>query len=294
MPRNLDLGALRSLIAIAETGGVTRAAQRLHLTQSAVSMQIKRLEENLDIALLSREGRGVSLTRRGEELLPLARKLIALNDEIVEQMSTPEHVGEVVFGAPHDIIHPHVPIVLRQFNEDFPGVHVRLISSLSQVLHEKFASGEADVIITTEASLKPGGETLERRPLIWVGAHGGRAWRRRPVPLSFEQRCAFRPLSQKALEDAGIEWTSATDTEFLDAAVATIAADLAICTLMQGQESINLAEIDHGGELPTLPSLNINLYAVSGTHNPLASRLADYVRAAFKGLPLEPRSVAAE
>ncbi|MEO1293874.1 MAG: LysR substrate-binding domain-containing protein [Pseudomonadota bacterium] len=182
-------------------------------------------------------------------------------------------------------MYPHVPVVLRRFNEDFPGVKVTLISSLSEVLLEKFYAGEVDAIITTEYGVGQQGETIETRPLVWVGALGGRAWKRRPVPLAFERRCAFRRRTQDALEQAGLGWVSATETDFLDAAVATIAADLAVCTLLKGQASLNLEEIDHGDTLPELPALNINLYAASATHNPLAARLADYVRTAFQSPP---------
>ncbi|MEE8455847.1 MAG: LysR family transcriptional regulator, partial [Limibaculum sp.] len=83
MARNLDLTALRSFVTVAETGGVTKAAHQLHLTQSAVSMQLKRLEESLAQPLLDRSGRGVALTNQGEQLLSYGRRMLALNDEVM-------------------------------------------------------------------------------------------------------------------------------------------------------------------------------------------------------------------
>ena len=115
MARNLDVTALRSFVAVADEGKVTAAAARLNLTQSAVSMQLKRLEEALDQALFDRSGRGVALTSEGELLLSYARRMIALNDEIWSRMTHEDFEGELIFGVPHDIVYPHVPTVLRRF-----------------------------------------------------------------------------------------------------------------------------------------------------------------------------------
>ncbi len=115
MSRNLDLTALRSFVAVADAGGVTRAAGFLNLTQSAVSMQIKRLEEALDLALLDRTGRGVALTPSGEQLLSYARRMVALNDEAWTRLTCQSHEGEIVLGVPHDIVYPAIPQVLQRF-----------------------------------------------------------------------------------------------------------------------------------------------------------------------------------
>jgi len=112
MARNLDITALRAFVTVAECGGVTKAASMLHLTQSAVSMQLKRLEEALDQTLYSRVGRNLVLTSHGEQLLGYGRRMLALNDEIWGLMTTPDFEGELRFGVPHDIIYPHIPNVL--------------------------------------------------------------------------------------------------------------------------------------------------------------------------------------
>ena len=104
--RNLDIAALRSFVTVAELGGVTRAAERLNLTQSAVSMQLKRLEAALDPQLLAREGRGIGLTREGEQLLGYGRRMVRLNDEAWDRMMHAEFQGRVNFGVPEDIVRP--------------------------------------------------------------------------------------------------------------------------------------------------------------------------------------------
>jgi DNA-binding transcriptional LysR family regulator len=177
VPRNLDLTALRSFVAVADAGGVTRAAGFLNLTQSAVSMQVKRLEEMLDTTLLDRSGRQVSLTADGEALLGHARRMLSLNDEIVARLGSDLHEGEVVLGVPHDIVYPVIPQVLQHFAQDFPRMKVTLLSSFTRVLRAQFARGECDLILTTEDAADRGGVTLAELPLVWIGAPGGQAWR---------------------------------------------------------------------------------------------------------------------
>jgi DNA-binding transcriptional LysR family regulator len=165
MARNLDLVALRSFATVAEAGGVTRAATRLHLTQSAVSMQIKRLEEILGLALFDRGNRRVSLTASGEQLVRYARRILALNDEAVGRLTEDLYEGELRLGVPHDIVYPVVPRVLKQFNAAYPRVNVHLRSSSTVKLREEFARGEVDLILTTEEGVDDGGETLTEMAL---------------------------------------------------------------------------------------------------------------------------------
>ncbi len=282
MPRNLDISALRSFIGVADAGGVTKAAKRLHLTQSGVSMQIKRLEENLDVALFSREGRGIALTKTGEELLVEARKIVALNDSIWERLTAEPFQGELTLGMPHDIVFPIAPLVLKKFTADYPNVRVSLISPPTSELLQLFEKGECDVILTTEPHGNGGknSETLSTKPMVWIGAPGGRAWLRTPTPLAYEPHCMFRKVTFDALEKSGRGWDWAISTGSDDAITAAIAADLAISAMMSGSAPAQLETIEHGGELPDLPDFDINLYVSSGPKADLAEMLAGYVREA--------------
>jgi DNA-binding transcriptional LysR family regulator len=107
--RNLDITTLRSFVAVADSGGVTRAAGFLHLTQSAVSMQLKRLEELLGLELLDRSGRTIALTASGEQVVAYARRMIALNDEMIARLTDQSHEGVISLGVPHDIVYPAIP-----------------------------------------------------------------------------------------------------------------------------------------------------------------------------------------
>lgn len=282
MPRNLDLTALRSFAAVAETGGVTRAAGFLNLTQSAVSMQLKRLEESLGLRLFERSGRGVALTGAGEQLLSYARRMLVLNDEIFAKLTAQEFEGEIVLGVPHDIVYPAVPLVLQRFAAEYPRVKITLLSSFTLRLKQMFARGEADVIVTTEDGVGTGGLTLARRSLIWIGAPGGVAWRGRPLRLAYEKDCIFRLGVQERLDNAGIEWEMAVDSNSTRTIEATVSADLAVHTMIEGTEPRHSEQISHGGALPDLQEFNINLYVSKQGSGQIAEALAQIVTQAFQ------------
>lgn len=281
--RNLDVTTLRSFVAVADAGGVTRAAGFLHLTQSAVSMQLKRLEELLGLDLLDRTGRTIALTASGEQLLVYARRMVALNDEVIGRLTHQAYEGEIVLGVPHDIVYPAIPQVLKQFNAAFPRVKVQLVASYTRALKEKFGKGECDLILTTETNLDPGAETLCRKPLRWVGAPGGCAWRQTPLKLAFGRLCAFRPRVVEALDQAGIAWDVIVETESDRTIEATVSADLAVHTMIEGTEPPHLERIDHGGVLPDLPMQLINLHGAHTKKTVVQDALADLLRRSFSG-----------
>jgi DNA-binding transcriptional LysR family regulator len=281
MQRHFDLIALRSFVAVADSGGVTRAAGFLNLTQSAVSMQVKRLEDMLQVRLLDRAGRGVVLSAEGEQLLGYARRMLALNDEALRRMTGADYEGEIVLGVPADIIYPTIPMVLRQFARDWPRVKITLVSSFTRALKRQFVHGDCDIILTTEDELDAGGETLRTLPLIWVGAEGGQAWRARPLPLAFEYDHIFRKPVQTALEAAGIDWVMAVEAASSRSIEASLSADLAVHAMVAGSEPRHLERIAHGGALPELPSTKINLYMAAPGRGTMVEVLARTIAQAW-------------
>lgn len=286
--RNLDLTALRSLMAIADTGGVTRAAGLLNLTQSAVSMQIKRMEENLGFPLLERVGRQVVLSPQGEQLLSFARKMIALNDEALIRLTDKGYDGKISLGVPHDIVYPVVPKVLQMFKAQFPQVQVELQSSYSRKLQDDLNKGLFDLILTTETSAGNGAETLSRAKLSWTGAEGGTIWKQQPLKLGFSRHCMFRPVVQGVLDKAGIPWDMAAETDSDRTIEATIGADLAVCAVIAGTEPPHLVPIPHGGALPELPDTLINMYGAGQTQSVVVRALAELLRQAYTDLRATP------
>jgi DNA-binding transcriptional LysR family regulator len=281
MMRNLDITTLRSFVAVADTGGVTRAAGFLHLTQSAVSMQLKRLEELLGLELLDRSGRTIALTASGDQLLAYARRMVALNDEVIGRLTHQAFEGEVVLGVPHDIVYPVIPRVLQRFNAAYPRVKVRLVSSFSIALKEQFGRGECDLILTTESTKNTESEMISELPLNWIGAPNGSAWRQRPLRLAFCRHCLFRPKVIEALDVADIPWDMVVETESDRSIEATVAADLAIHAMLDGTEPPHLVKIDHGGTLPDLPAQMVNMYG-STKGSEVVSELAKLIRQSFE------------
>ncbi len=281
MPRNIDMTALRSFVTVADTGGVTRAAGALNLTQSAVSMQLKRLEENLGQSLLDRSGRGIGLTSAGEQLLSYGRKLLVLNDEIYSRMTDDAYEGVLVLGVPHDIVYPAIPRVLKLFKAEHPRMRLQLLSSATIRLKEKFANGECDIILTTERGCGPDGEVLVERPLVWFGAPGGSAWQQRPLPIASEPRCTFRRPMQTALDRDGIAWEMAVDSDSTSTVTATASADFAVLSMLVGTAPPQLEQVNHNGTLPDLGSFNINLFISDAPKGKVLDDLADLVRQAY-------------
>lgn len=287
--RNLDMVALRSFVAVADAGGVTRAAGFLNLTQSAVSMQIKRLEDMLDLKLFDRSTRAISLSADGEVLMGYARKMLALNDDAFLRLTSDAHEGEVILGVPHDIVYPAIPQVLQRFAREFPRMKVHLMSSFTRVLKAQFAKGEAHIILTTEDAAEPGGETLAELPLVWVGAPRGQAWRSRPLKLAYEHHCIFRARVQAALDRAGIPWDMAVESDSTRTVEASVSADLAVHTVLAGSEPPYVERINHGGVLPDLPAMQVNMYVARPTHSPTVEMLAGFIRQVYA----QPRLVRA-
>jgi DNA-binding transcriptional LysR family regulator len=281
MPRNLDLAALRSFVTVAEVGGVTRAAGYLNLTQSAVSMQIKRLEDSLGMQLFLRAARKLALSPEGEQLLSYGRRMLALNDEALSRFSVAACCGPIRLGVPHDVVYPVIPGILRRMAQAYPMVQVNLVSSFTVMMKEAFARGDFDVILTTEAAPDPGAEVLSSRALVWVGAAGGNAWQRRPLRLGFKDTCIFRPTAQAALDTAGIGWEMATGGESEQAVEATVAADLAITARMAGSIPEGTEVIQGDNQLPALGEMKLALYRANRPADEATERLLSELRCAY-------------
>ncbi len=280
MARNLDLTSLRSFVTVADAGGVTRAAGVLNLTQSAVSMQLKRLEESLGLDLLDRSSRQISVTPQGEQLLSFARRMLALNDEALQKLTSQDFEGEVTLGVPHDIIYPYIPPVLRQFAADFPRMKIKLVSAPTKNLREMFARGEVDTILTTESQPGEGGEALVTLPLVWVGAIGGTAHKERPLPVAFCKNCIFRSGVLKRMDEDRFDWTMVVESELDNAVQAVVSADLAVNAVIRGHLPEQSEPVPSDAGLPDPGETQIVLYMQS-KDDPVQQALYRMVRQSY-------------
>lgn len=283
------MALVRAFLAVVEAGGVTRASAALGISQAAASQQIKRLEEVLGCRLFERQGRGVALAPAGERLLAQARRLVALNDQVLLSMRTPPFEGEVRLGVPYDIIGSFVPAILRGFAKAQPRVRVSLVCEDSRVVREQLKSGGVDLAMTTETDCGRHGETLRTDRLVWVGAPGGDAHLKDPLPVSLgAPTCLFRPVAIEALGAARRDWRAVCEVSRLEPVYAVLEAGLAVAPLLRSSVPVRF-EIFEGkaarqAGLPTLPEFRINLY-VPPAAGPAARDLADHVRASFSGRP---------
>jgi DNA-binding transcriptional LysR family regulator len=223
----------------------------------------------------------MELTADGEQLLSYARRIVALNDEAWGRMTEAEWEGELTLGVPHDIVYPRIPDALREMAALAPRLRITLVASYTRHLKQAFARGEMDAILTTEDAPEHGGETLVERPLVWIGAPDGAAWRRRPLPLAFEPSCIFRPQATAALDSVGLPWTMAVESASARGIEAAVSADLAVFAGVDTSVTPQLAQVRHGGALPPLPTVRINLYAAERPGDSRLSLLTDALRLAF-------------
>jgi len=277
--RNIDTALLRAFVAVTETGGMTAAGAVLNLTQAAVSQQIKRLEESFGCALFERGRRGLQLTPAGERLFGRAQRMLALNDEIWAEMTTPLFEGEIRLGMPTDIISTYLPAPLKAFARAYPKVRVAIVADTSPNLLDKLHAGEIDLTLTTEIGCGPDGESLAADRLEWVGARCGDAHRQRPLPVSVGcMNCTFQPPVLEALRRADIPWRIVSDASTVTAQGAMTEADLAVMVLLRSTVPPQLEVIGAKSGLPSLPMFSINLYVPRASRSDIAPELARHIR----------------
>ncbi|MGB3146782.1 MAG: LysR family transcriptional regulator [Paracoccaceae bacterium] len=285
MPRNLDLTALRAFVTVADVGGVTRAAATLNLTQSAVSMQIKRLEDSLGRPFFFRTARKLSLTPEGEQLLAYGRRMLDLNDELLGRLGSAAYSGELRLGVPHDVVYPAIPEILKRMAQAFPRLRINLTSSFTTLMKEALERGELDLVLTTEDEPGPSSELLASHPLVWIGAPGGSAWRNRPLRLGFEENCKFRAAALLALDAAGIDWEMGFFGRSNEAVQAMVAADLAVSARMKGFPAEGAEPISAQHGLPELGQMHVCLYDAGVQKGPMVDELKSQLRAAYSVPP---------
>lgn len=282
MARNIDTALLRAFVGVAETGGMTAAANLLNLTQAAVSQQIKRLEEAFGGELFERDRRGLRLTGAGERLFGRAKRLLALNDEIWAEMTTPLYEGEVRLGLPNDIVSTYLPAFLKTFARAYPKVLITIDADTSFNLLDKLQAGDIDLTLTTEMGCGAGGESLFQETLVWVGARCGEAYRQRPLPVSIGcGECAFQPPVLEALRVADIPWRNVSDATNMNAQLAIAEADLGVMVLLPSTVPSQLEVLGPKAALPPLPVFSVNLYLARSNASEIARELAQHIRAAL-------------
>jgi DNA-binding transcriptional LysR family regulator len=220
-PSPLDPALLRSFRAVADTGSFTRAAASVHLSQSTVSQQIRRLEEQLGCTLLDRSGRHVVTTPEGERLLGYAQRIAALMDEAVAQLAGSAAYSAVRLGVPEDFAARALTPSLAAFAERYPQVRLEVSSGLSRGLWQRFQQGELDLVLVKQRRGSTPGLACWPEPLAWIDSRSRPAFARDPLPLVvFPQDGLYRSEMTHALDAAGRRWRIA----YMSASLASLSA----------------------------------------------------------------------
>ena len=285
MSAPLDLDQLQSFCAIADCGSFTEAARRVHKTQSAVSMQIKRLEDRLGDALFVRDGRTVTLTEQGEALYAKARRMLRLNAEIIDLFSSEDLAGSIRFGVPDDYAVRLLPVILSSFQRTHPKIAVDVRCRPSGELLEGMKAGGYDLIVFTQGVRQEFGELFRTERMFWVASQGGHALGLDPLPLACGSvNCVWRDNALDILNRIGRDYRIAYISSNATAISSAVLADLAVGFLPESALQPGMQVIAEAPGLPRLNDAQIALMRASHAYGGIYDALAQHIVRAMGNL----------
>lgn len=279
----LDLELLRSFQAAAQLGSYAAAAEQRHRTVSAISMQIKRLEEVLGSRLLERGPRGVSPTAIGEALLQESRELLRLHDGMLSRFTGRGLGGRVRFGLPEDYARELLADVLPEFIAHHPDVLLEVVTATSgELVRQLTRSQLALAVVLDRPHPLPGGEALWQTSPVWAGPRVGRLTERASLPLALhEVDCPYRQLAIEALEASGMSWHAVFTSTSIHAMEKAVEAGLAISVIDRERLTPAMRELGQADGLPALRPCGARLHfgkRVEQASRPAVEALASLLR----------------
>jgi DNA-binding transcriptional LysR family regulator len=279
----LDTDQLRSFLAIVDTGSFTRASERVHKTQSAVSMHVKKLEERLGRALFDKQGRGVRLSEDGEKLVDYARRMLQIEASAIAAISNRGLTGHVRLGIPDDYADNFLPAILTRFTRRHPLVEVSVICDSSLSLDEQLQLGQLDIAVVTDCQRLAHVEILREEPLNWVAGPHGSAYAERPMPLALGRTtCIWRQAALASLAESAIPWRLVLTSNNYSAIAPVVQAGLAITVLPTSAFRSWQRVLGAREGLPALPPCRIGFITAQGEHAPEVKALGETIRAALE------------
>ncbi|PMY59540.1 MULTISPECIES: LysR family transcriptional regulator [Pseudomonas] len=256
---------LRSFVAVVDCANFTRAAERLHLTQSTVSQQVRRLEESLDCQLLDRDQRRVVATAEGERLLGYARRILALNEEASDVLLHQQSEGVLRLGVPEDFAAERLMPLLSRFGQDHPGVRLEVTSGLGPELTRLYRRGEFDLLLVKQMGASDDCLASWPEPLCWVDSRATPAFGRDPLPLvAFPVGGLYRHEMLHHLEVGGWRWRIGYSSASLASVCSAVAAGLGISLLPVRVVGAGHRVLDAASGLPDIQGVRLALYGRSG------------------------------
>jgi DNA-binding transcriptional LysR family regulator len=283
---NLDPDLLEAFVAVADHRSFTRAAATLNRTQSAVSMQIKRLEDRLDVELFNRTKANVDLSAAGERLLGYARRILTLNEEAIGRLAERKVEGVVRLGVMDDYGTFIIPPLLANFLAGYPKIHIEMETGLTSSMPARL--GEAyDLVIAMHPEGRGEGEFLRREQAVWAAAPSQTVEDLEPLPVAlYPQGCLFRKWAIEALDAAKRPWRLAFVSHSLGAVESVVAQGLAVTVVKAGTFPPKLRPLSHRDGMPALPAADIRLHRAANL-SPAGALLADHLRTNISKRPDE-------
>jgi DNA-binding transcriptional LysR family regulator len=282
-PATFDLEVLRSFVAGVDLGSYGRAADRLGRSTSAVSAQLKKLEEQAGVPLLRKAGRGLTLTDAGETMLAYARRLLDLNDQASRAVRGAQLQGRVRLGLQEDFGEMLLPRVLGQFARTHPKVKIEARVARNADLLDRIAVGQLDIALAWDHGARlPHARHLAELAMCWIGPAVAVPARDADgvLPLAaFEAPCLFRSGATEALDRAGIAWSPAFTSPSLAGLWAAVSAGLGLAVRTPlGLPATVRAMAPGEQSLPDLPAISLSLYRGSAELDPAAAALEEILR----------------
>jgi DNA-binding transcriptional LysR family regulator len=270
MAVHFDLAALGMLVAVAETGGFTAASARLGRTQSAISVRIQDLENQLGHKLLERSRRGVTPTDAG--------RLLAVEREALADLAGETPSGRLRIGIPDDYMDGYLRPLIARFAAEHPKVELEVRCDLSKRIEPALLAGEFDLAVVTQDPNRPLGEMLRREPLVWVAARGHRPELQETLPLAlFAEGCRARPRILAALSTAGKAYRLVFSSSHTSGVLSAVEAGFCVTAMTESAVPPSLRRLGMAEGLPPLFELSVGL--IMAPHPDLAARrFADALR----------------
>lgn len=277
----LEIALLRTFVMLVDDRSITRVARRLHRTQPAISLQVRRLELATGRPVFRPDRRRLRLTAEGEALLPYARNILQLHDDARRCMAD-QVAGRVKLGCPDLYAAFLLPRTLARFRASFPGVDVQVRCALSRTLAEEISRGELDVALATRMpDVHPRIERIDavrREPLVWLGAEAGSAWEMRQLPLGMlPEGNLYRDYALAALDRLARPWRIACVSESIAGLQAMALADAAVIVLGESVAVPGLRRLGSREGLPALPSVELVLWRATNAASPACEQLARHI-----------------
>lgn len=289
---NLDVDQLKTFLAIADSGSFTRAAEEVGRTQSAVSMQMKRLEEQLGRPLFAKDGRATRFTPDGERLIDYARRIVSISDEAVMSFMAPDLTGTVRFGTPDDYADLFLPEILARFARSHPQVTVAVECVPSQLLVEHCKRGEIDLAVVTFDCANAAEDVLRQEELVWATSARHSVHMAEVLPIAVGNvTCCWRKMMTDALDAQGRKYRVAYASPNSYTINVAVQQGLAVAVMPEICLRPGMRILTEEDGFPRLDTFDIGMVRKPGRSSAAVEALARHVR---EGLRSSRFAIAAE